>query len=109
MKGEITMNNRKKRLPPTHPGDILRDELEELGVSLNRLSRDTRIPLSRISMIVNGKRAVTAETAMRLALYFGTSAQLWMNLQTAYDLEIAAKKTAAMKREVIPLSKKRAA
>jgi len=82
----------RKRLPPTHPGDLLKEELEERGISLNKLARDARIALSRISLIANGKRAVTAETALRFARYFGTSAQMWMNLQTAYDLEIAQRK-----------------
>ena len=61
-----------------------------------------------VSLIVNGRRSITADTAMRLAHYFGTSAQMWMNLQTAYDLEIAQKKAAAIKREVIPASKRAA-
>ncbi len=92
----------KKRLPPTHPGDTLKEELEERGISLNKLSRDIRIPLSRVSLIANGKRAVTADTALRLARYFGTSAQLWMNLQIAYDLEIAERKIGALiQKEVI--------
>jgi len=79
----------RRILPQLHPGELLRDELNELGISLNRLARDTRIPLSRVSLIVNGRRSITADTAMRLAHYFGTSAQMWMNLQTAYDLEVA--------------------
>jgi addiction module HigA family antidote len=87
---------------------LLRDELNELGISFNRLARDTRIPLSRVSLIVNGRRSITADTAMRLAHYFGTSAQMWMNLQTAYDLEVAQKKEAAIKREVIPASRRAA-
>jgi len=92
----------KKRLPPTHPGDILKEELDERSISLNKLSRDIRIPLSRVSLIVNGKRAVTADTALRLARYFGTSPQLWMNLQIAYDLEIAERKIGAViEKEVI--------
>ena len=92
----------KKRLPPTHPGDILKEELNERSISLNKLSRDIRIPLSRVSLIVNGKRAVTADTALRLARYFGTSPQLWMNLQIAYDLEIAERKIGAViEKEVI--------
>ena len=92
----------KKRLPPTHPGEILKEELDERGISLNKLSRDIRIPLSRVSLIANGKRAVTADTALRLARYFGTSAQLWMNLQTAYDLEIAERQIGdAIRKEVI--------
>ena len=92
----------KKRLPPTHPGDLLKEELEERGISLNKMARDTRIALSRISLIANGKRAVTAETALRFARYFGTSAQLWMNLQTAHDLEVAQRKTGkSIGREVL--------
>jgi addiction module HigA family antidote len=82
---------------------LLRDELNELGISLNRLERDTRIPLSRESLIVNGRRSITAIQPC-LAHYFGTSAQMCMNLQTAYDLEVAQKKAAAIKREVIPAS-----
>jgi len=92
----------KKRLPLTHPGDILKEELAERGISLNKLSRDIRIPLSRVSLIANGKRAVTADTALRLARYFATSAQVWMNLQIAYDLEIAERTTgAAIRKEVV--------
>ena len=92
----------KKRLSPTHPGDVLKDELEERGISLNKLARDTRIALSRISLIANGKRSVTAETALRFARYFGTSAQMWMNLQTAYDLEVAERKAGkSISREVL--------
>lgn len=94
------MVHKKRRV--VHAGAILKEELEERGISLNRLARDTRIPLSRVSVIVNGKRAITAETAMRLARYFGTSAELWMNLQSAYDLGLAEKNAAAIKREVIP-------
>ena len=85
-----------KKLPPTHPGEILKEELEARGISLNKLSRDIRIPLSRVSLIANGRRAVTADTALRLARYFGTSAQVWMNLQSTYDLEIAERKTGAV-------------
>ncbi|MEQ1887108.1 MAG: HigA family addiction module antitoxin [Bryobacteraceae bacterium] len=91
-----------KRLIATHPGEILREELEERGISLNRLSRDIRVPLSRISMIVNGKRAMTPDTALRLERYFGAEAQFWMNLQTQYDLGIASQSAAQIKREVIP-------
>ncbi len=76
---------RRKKLPPIHPGELLRDELNEIGVSLNELARALRVPINRISAIVNGKRAITVDTAMRLARYFGTSPQYWLNLQTAYD------------------------
>lgn len=92
----------QKRIRPIHPGEILRDELDERGISLNRLARDIRIPLSRVSLIANGKRAITADTAMRLARYFGTSAAMWMGLQSDFDLRIAAANAARIEREVIP-------
>jgi antitoxin HigA-1 len=71
---------------PIHPGEILADELEEVGVSPTELSRQIRVPANRISQIVNGKRAITGDTALRLAHWFGTSPQFWMNLQTLFDL-----------------------
>lgn len=77
------------KLRPIHPGELLRDELEERNVSLNGLALSLRIPMNSISAIVNGKRSITADTALRFARYFGTSAQMWMTLQTAYDLEVA--------------------
>ena len=76
---------------PIHPGEILRDELEEMGISSAELSRTLRVPPNRISQIVAGKRAMTADTALRLARYFGTSADLWMNLQKTYELDLARK------------------
>ena len=79
----------RKKLRPIHPGELLRDELEERSVSLNELARSVRVPMNRISAIVNGRRSITADTALRLARYFGTSPQMWLNLQTAYDLEVA--------------------
>lgn len=94
-----------RKLPPIHPGELLRDELTEIGVSLNELSRALRVPMNRISAIVNGKRGITADTAMRLARYFGTSPQMWMNLQSAYDLEVAERELSArIEREVLPRS-----
>lgn len=79
-----------KKLTPIHPGLILDEDLREAGVSLNRLARDIRVPMNRISAIVNGKRSITADTAIRLALFFGTTPQYWMNLQTNYDLALAS-------------------
>jgi antitoxin HigA-1 len=74
----------------THPGEVLREEfMAPLGVSRNRLSREAGLPLSAVSAIAAGRRAVTAETALRLARYFSTSAQFWLNLQTAHDLAAA--------------------
>lgn len=78
-------------LTPIHPGEMLRDELEERGLSMNQLARELRVPMNRVSAIVNGKRAITADTALRLARFFGTSAQMWMNLQADYDLEVASR------------------
>jgi addiction module HigA family antidote len=93
----------RKRLPPIHPGELLRDELNEIGVSLNELSRALRVPMNRISAIVNGKRTITVDTAMRLARYFGTSPQYWLNLQIAYDLEVAAQELRPrIEKEVLP-------
>ena len=77
------------KLRPIHPGELIRDESEERKISLNGLALSLRVPMNRISAIVNGKRSITADTALRFARYFGTSAQMWMNLQTAYDLEVA--------------------
>ena len=77
-------------LPPVHPGEILREDLMgPLGLSINRLARDLRVPVTRVSEIVNGRRSITADTALRLARYFGSSPQFWLNLQAAYDLEVA--------------------
>ena len=93
----------RKKLPPIHPGELLRDELQEIGTSLNELARALRVPMNRISALVNGKRSITADTAMRLARYFGTSPQYWLNLQSAYDLEVAAIKIRSkIEREVLP-------
>ncbi|HVR81643.1 MAG TPA: HigA family addiction module antitoxin [Luteimonas sp.] len=78
-----------KRLDPIPPGEILYEEfMQPLGLSMNALARDLGVPPNRISEIVNGKRAITADTALRIARYFGTGAQLWLNLQTEYDLRI---------------------
>lgn len=76
-------------LPPIHPGEILADELAEVGVSVAALARAMDVPQSRMADIVRGKRGVTADTALRLGAYFGTSARFWLNLQAAYDLATA--------------------
>ena len=79
-----------KTLEPIHPGEILREEfLNPMGISINRLARDIAVPPGRISEIVNGKRGITADTALRLARFFNISAELWLNLQSKYDLQIA--------------------
>ena len=79
-----------RTLPPVHPGEILREEaMAPIGLSANRLATELGIPASRILEIVNGRRAISADTALRLGRYFDTTAQFWMNLQTRYDLEVA--------------------
>ena len=93
----------RKKLQPIHPGELLGDELQEIGVSLNELARALRVPMNRISAIVNGKRAITVDTAMRLARYFGTSPQYWLNLQSAYELEVAEREIRPqIEKEVLP-------
>src|SRR5271169_6767020 len=74
---------------PIHPGEILADELEELGISAAELARTLAVPPNRISQIIAQKRAISADTALRLARYFGTTADLWMNLQKTYELDLA--------------------
>ncbi len=78
-----------KKLAPVHPGEILLEEfLEPMGISQYRLAKDITVPPRRINEIVHGARAVTADTALRLSRYFGTSERFWLNLQAHYDLEI---------------------
>ncbi|WP_407525404.1 HigA family addiction module antitoxin [Methylobacterium oryzisoli] len=77
-------------LDPIHPGEILLEEfLKPLDVSQNRLARDIDVPVSRVAGIVRGERAITADTALRLARFFGTSAEMWLGLQSDYDLRMA--------------------
>ena len=77
-------------LEPIHPGEVLLEEfMKPLGISINKLARDIAVPPGRISAIVNGKRAITADTAMRLGRYFGTSPEVWLGLQTDYELRVA--------------------
>jgi len=78
------------RLPPIHPGEILREDfMKPLGISMNRLALELRVPVTRIGDIVHGRRGVTPDTALRLGRYFNTSARFWMNAQSSYDLEVA--------------------
>ena len=78
-----------KKIPPIHPGEILLEEfLNPLSISQYRISKEIHVPARRVNEIVHGKRSITADTALRLAKYFGNSAQFWMNLQTRFDLEI---------------------
>jgi len=78
---------RRRKLAPIHPGEVLlSDFLEPLGVSQYRVARDISVPPRRINEIVHGKRAISADTALRLARYFGTSERFWLNLQARFDL-----------------------
>jgi antitoxin HigA-1 len=84
------MATKNKTMPPVHPGETLREDfLEPLGLTANGVAIELRVPVSRVNDIVRGRRAITADTALRLARYFGTTPQFWMNLQTNYDLELA--------------------
>ncbi len=95
----------KRDLPPVHPGEILlEDFLNPMGITRYRLAKSIGVPQRRIDEICAGKWAITADTAMRLARFFGTDAQSWMNLQAAYDLEVAEISLAErIEREVKPL------
>jgi addiction module HigA family antidote len=98
------MARQKREIPPVHPGEILSEEfLKPLGLSMNQLALALRVPANRINAIVAGERGITADTALRLGRYFGTSAQFWINLQARFDLESTKDKLAAkIDREVQP-------
>lgn len=78
--------------PAIHPGEILADELKALGITPTELSRQIKVPPNRLTQIIHGQRGITGDTALRLGHWFGTSAQFWLNLQSAYDIRIAAQK-----------------
>ena len=81
--------NAHNGMRPVHPGEILREELDGLGLSANALSKALGVPVNRVTMILNGQRGVSANTALRLATYFGTTPQLWLNLQKTWELRRA--------------------
>ena len=84
----------RKQLDPIPPGEILREEfMRPLGISVTALARDIAVPANRISQIVNGKRALSADTALRLGKYFGVSPEIWLDLQSDYDLRLARRTT----------------
>ncbi len=92
-----------KRLPPIHPGEILQDLLDEADLTANALATALRVPANRIGGIIKRQRGITADTALRLARYFGTSAQMWVNLQARYDLAAAEDALRSrIEREVLP-------
>ena len=91
--------------PAIHPGEILAEELAEVAVTATELARQLRVPANRITQIVQGKRSITGDTALRLGHWFGTSAQFWLNLQSAYDIREAQQAVGA---EIARLPKRRA-
>ena len=93
----------QNRLPPIHPGEVLQDLLHEAGLTVNALALALRVPANRIGGIVKGQRGITADTALRLGRYFGTSAQMWVNLQGKYDLAATEDALSGqIEREVLP-------
>lgn len=93
-----------ERLAPVHPGEVLlADFIEGFGITQNKLAVSIKVPPRRINEIVHGKRAITADTALRLARYFGTTPQFWLNLQIQYELDRAEDRMAAQIAEITPL------
>ena len=79
---------------PIHPGEILKDELDEIGISVKKLADAIDVPSNRVSDIIRGRRGITADTALRLAAFFGTSGEFWMNLEKSYELRLAQQEAA---------------
>ena len=98
---------RTKEIPPVHPGEVLEEEfLKPLGITQYRLAKDINVPARRINEIVLRKRGITADTALRLGRYFGTTADFWLNLQTGFEKETAMRgKTSAALAKIVPLAK----
>jgi antitoxin HigA-1 len=99
------MTRRQTLMPPVHPGEVLREDfMKPLGLTVNKIALDLHVPATRIGEIVHGRRRITAETALRLARYFHTNAEFWLNLQTFYDLEVSRRsgKVAEIERQVHP-------
>jgi antitoxin HigA-1 len=95
------MRRKGKLLDPVHPGEILRkDFLKPLSLTVNKLALELHVPATRMAEIVHGRRRVTADTALRLARYFKTNAEFWLNLQNSYDLEVSRRSEAGAKIEV---------
>lgn len=91
------MAKKSAKLPPIHPGETLREDfLKPLGLSANRLAMELHVPVTRINDIAHCRRSISADTALRLARYFGTSPRFWINLQANYDLEVAMDVSAAL-------------
>jgi len=98
------MPKKNGRMLPIHPGEILREDLmKPLGLSVNGLARELKVPVSRLSEIVNGRRALNADAALRLSRYFSNTPEFWINLQAAYDLRVTIHSSAGrIEREVRP-------
>lgn len=89
---------------PIHPGEILKDELTEIGMTANAFAQALHVPANRITAILNGSRSITADTALRLSRFFGTTPEFWINLQTAYDLKVARQAVGVkIELDVIPM------
>jgi antitoxin HigA-1 len=95
-------------LPPIHPGEVLSDELAELGITPTELARQLRVPHNRITQVIQGKRAITGDTALRLGHWFGTSPAFWLNLQSLYEVRLAEQRSgrevAGLPRRAVPTS-----
>ena len=90
------MGKRENLMPPVHPGEVLREDfMKPLGLSVNKLALDLHVPATRIGEIVHQRRRVTADTALRLARYFSTNPEFWLNLQNFYDLEVTRRSDAS--------------
>jgi antitoxin HigA-1 len=99
------MSKPGKLIPPVHPGEILREDfMKPVGLTVNKLALELHVPATRIGEIVHERRRITAETALRLARYFNTNAEFWLNLQTFYDLEVTRRsgKVTEIERQVHP-------
>ena len=98
------MSKKNRQMPTVHPGDFLKEDLmKPLGLSVNGLARELKVPMTRMSEIINGRRALNADTALRLSRYFGSTPEFWINLQAAYDLSVTIDSSAhRIEREVRP-------
>ena len=96
-------------LPAIHPGEHLAEELKAIGMSAAELARQLNVPTNRVTEILNGQRAITGDTALRLGHFFGISAQFWLNLQSLYELRVAEQKTGKTIRALPTLKRRRSA
>jgi addiction module HigA family antidote len=98
---KLLRNQRMNAMRPIHPGEVLKEELAEIGMTTNAFAQALSVPANRITAILNDTRSITADTALRISLFFGTTPEFWFNLQTSYDLKIARESVGEkLKREV---------